>query len=78
MGAILNALATLLSGNMDLNILFIFAQELEKPEDMRLRAHIMSGFEAIDHLTKTSRVDWTFEGLVAQLFLITSYLQEKK
>ena len=57
---------------MDLNILFIFAQELEKPEDMRLRDHIISGFEVIDDLTKTSRVDWTFEGLVAQRFLIRS------
>ena len=57
---------------MDLNILFIFAQELEKSEDMRLRDHIISGFEAIDDLTKTSRVDWTFEGLVAQRFLIRS------
>ena len=56
--AILNALATLLSGNMGLNILFIFAQELlEKPEDTHLNVHINSAFVAIDDLTKKSRVD---------------------
>ena len=56
--AILNALATLLSGKMDLNILFIFAQELlEKLEDTHLRAHIISTFVAIDDSTTTSRVD---------------------
>ena len=58
---------------MDLNILFIFAQELlEKPEDKHLRAHIISASAAIDDLTKTSRVDWNFEELVAQLSLFTS------
>ena len=57
-GAILNALATLLPGKMDLNILFIFAQELlEKLEDTHLRAHIISTFVAIDDSTTTSRVD---------------------
>ena len=50
-------LATLLSGNMALNILFMFAHELlEKPADTLLRAHIISAFVAIDDLTKTSRV----------------------
>ena len=71
--AILNALATLLSGNMGLNILFIFAQELlEKLEDTHLNVHINSAFVAIDDLTKKSRVDWTFEELVAQRSLFTS------
>ena len=43
---------------MDLNILFIFAQELlEKLEDTHLRAHIISTFVAIDDSTTTSRVD---------------------
>ena len=72
-GAILNALATLLSGKMDLNILFIFAQELlEKLEDTHLRAHIISTFVAIDDSTTTSRVDWTCQELVEQLSLFTS------
>ena len=43
---------------MDLNMLFIFAQELlEKPEDTHLRVHIISAFVAMDDLTKTSIVD---------------------
>ena len=58
---------------MDLNILFIFAQEvLEKPEDTHLRAHIISAFVAIDDLTNSARIDCTFEELVAQLSLFTS------
>ena len=58
---------------MDLNILFIFGQELlEKPEDKHLRAHIISTFVAVDDLTKTSRVTWTFEEPVVQLSLFTS------
>ena len=58
---------------MDLNMLFIFAQELlEKPEDTHLRVHIISAFVAMDDLTKTSIVDWTFEELVAQLSLFAS------
>ena len=63
---------------MGLNILLTFEQELlEKPEDMHLRAHITSAFVAINNLTKTSRVDWTFAELVAQHSLFTSSSSSK-
>ena len=45
---------------------------LQKPGDRYLRTHIISAFVAIDDLNKTSRVDWNFEELVAQLSLFTS------
>ena len=70
---ILNPVAMWLSGNMVLNILFIFTHKLlEKQLETHLRAHIISGFVAIDDLTKTSRVGWTLEELVAQFSLFSS------
>ena len=58
---------------MDLNILFISAQELlEKLENTHLRVHIISTFVAIDDSTTTSKVDQACQELVEQLSLFTS------